>query len=295
MQEEVPDGFVIRERSTRRVYLAESHATDLEALGFVDGTSTHAPVATLHGRLSHQVFVLPGSQVRVLWKRCGRGGLMEPILRDRYLRVDRFFEELRLIRRARDAGLPVAEMLALAVSESTSGWHRVETIYRVVDGAVDVAVALASRTLDPASRRSLLREVAATLRRFHGHGFLHGDLNVKNILWRATPAGGFDVTLIDLDPCTGALSARRATPQRNLLRLFRSYYKGERIGRFRLSVADLYAFVDEYFRADDAATRQFWSVAAGRRQRWEWLPVKRQGRSPLDPRSRSSRPHGIAL
>ncbi len=293
MEGDIPADFLVREIGARRVYVAREHAEALEELGFVDGHPAGRPVATLSGRARHPVYLLPRTEERVLWKRCGRGGFMEPVLRDRYLRVERFFEELRLIAAARSAGISVAETLGLAVSELRSGWRRVEMVHRIVEGAQDLGAALESKAFDGRDRRALLRAVAALLRRFHGHGFLHGDLNVRNILWRSNSARGFEVTLIDLDPTLGLLAAPRATPQRNLLRLFRSYYKGERTGRWRLPIADLCVFVDEYFRSDRAARRQFWRLASRRRQRWEWLPMRRERERSSRGRRAASHPAGL--
>ncbi len=83
---------------------------------------------------------------------------------------------------------------------------------------------------------------------------------------------------VDLDP-------RHASSSRsNILRLYRSYLKGEMTGSWKLSPIDLYRFLHEYFRGDTAALRVFWKVAARRRRfhilrrvRRSWRPDRVEG------------------
>ncbi len=262
------DGYTRETCATRTVYIREGCRDRVAALGFVAGHAVSAPIEQCGGRVLHDVHqLLDGT--RVLWKTCRRGGLIEPILGDRHFDVRRFFAELRITAQAEARGIRVAPVLALAISPYKNRLHgngatgiskRVEILTAMIDGAADVGDTLVRGTFSTDQRRRLTRAMATELRSFHGAGFHHGDLNLKNILWREREDGSIEVTLIDLDP--GAGPAPAATPRhRNLLRLWRSYLKGERAGRWRVPVTDLYRFAHEYFRADRVAITGFWQRA----------------------------------
>lgn len=269
-QPATPTGFVLREVGDRRVYMAADWVVALEQLGFADGEASAQPLGALGGRVPHPVYRLPGTDESVLWKHCQRGGFMQHVLADRYRSTARFLRELVLCREARARGVRVADTIGLAIEHTPAGFKRVEMVTRMVDDARDLADALAVAALSAEDRRQLLRAIGTELRRFHGHGFLHGDLNVKNILWRAAgrdAAGGYEVYLIDIDPRDERLPGQ--SPGHNLLRLYRSYFKGERRGDWQLSLTDLYGFLDAYFGSDRAAARGLWQRGRRRRARWE--------------------------
>ncbi len=255
----LPQGYIEHRSGNRICFLKEDLQSLLGELGFLDGAPSRAAESTLVGREEHPVFTLPGAGFRVLWKRCRRGGLVEPILKDRHLGMGRFLRELHLCVSARQAGIPVAETLAVAVENTPLGWKRVELLTRVVDGARDLEQALLDDELPPPVRQRLIRRAAHELRRFHGCGFVHGDLNLKNVLWRVTDDHEITVTFIDLDP--GPLGRPLATPQKNLLRLYRSYLKGAMRDRWQVSALDLYRFGHGYFRGDRAALLTLFAAA----------------------------------
>ncbi len=272
------EGYERRRAAGRSVYFLAEYGAALEKLGFMEGRSSEQPIGVLEGRRPHPVYRLPGSEIAVLWKSCSRGGLMEPLLGDRHWRVQRFFDELRVVRAARAAGLGVAELLALAIQDAGSGWKRVEIIARVEEGSRDLAAALTPSARDFPFRQALGRSIAHELRRFHSLGFLHGDLNVKNILWRAARDGTFAVTLIDLDLSPARI--RLATPLSNLLRLYRSIRKGEVAGDWRLSTTDLYRFLSEYFQGDRNGVRHFWREGRRRLRRLHPRAAARRAPAP---------------
>lgn len=286
MSTPLPPGYVQRTCGRRTVVVAEELGPAIEALGFVGGAPRVAAEGTATGRIAHPVLRLPEDGRRVLWKRCGRGGWIEPILKDLHLGTDRFLRELALTERARLAGVPVARILALAFHPAGAGWQRAELLSEIVEGARDGAAAL---TLpDVSRRRALVLAAARELRRFHGLGFLHGDLNVRNLLWREE-AGQPRITFIDLDPARAPAPSRPTAPLANLLRLARSVERGEREGRWQLSSTDRYRFLREYFRGDRPGLCEFWARAARQRRR-------RRAVARLRPTPRASDPprHGEA-
>ncbi len=259
----IPTGYCMRQVGSRTVVLRQDLEAQLTRLGFPEGAPRVEPETRLGGRVPHPVYALPGSGLRVLWKRCRRGGWVEPILGERHWNTARFWKELHITAAAHAQGLPVAEVLGLAIEPLGKGWKRVELISPLVEGARDLAAGLTE--LEPRRRRAVLRQCAGVLSEFHSAGFLHGDLNVKNLLWRVASDDSVVVTLIDLDQGPLRFPGNARSPLGNLLRLHRSYLKGERAGRWRLPSSDLYAFLLEYFHGDGAAVRDFW-VRARRRK-----------------------------
>ncbi|MFN0060032.1 MAG: lipopolysaccharide kinase InaA family protein [Planctomycetota bacterium] len=267
MAESLPDGFADhREPNGRRVYFRADLAAPLAALGFLSGTCRLPATGRIAGRGSHSIYELPDHAMHVIWKHCRRGGMIEPLLGDRHWNVRRFLDELRLTERARRAGLRVAEIVGLAIAGDTGRWKRVEILTRLEPDAVDLAEALSSAQLSTDLRRAILLAAATELRRFHGLGFLHGDLNVKNLLWRQRESADVEVILIDLDPAGTRLTLSGHTAQGNLLRLLRSYYKGLRRQEWHLSRTELLRFALRYFRGDHTSLRDLWRTL--RRRGW---------------------------
>jgi hypothetical protein len=115
--------------------------------------------------------------------------------------------EWRNLRRARTAGIPAVEPLALA--ERSAGLRREALLLtRAAPGATPVEAAL--RDLDAPGRQALLAQAAALARRLHEAGLWHRDLHVGNLL-----RAGDELLLVDLQklvalpfPLPDALRAR---------------------------------------------------------------------------------------
>ena len=120
----LPEGYIEHRSGNRICFLREDLKSPLRKLGFLDGAPSRAAESTLAGREEHPVFTLPEAGFRVLWKRCRRGGLVEPILKDRHLGMGRFLRELHLCVSASQAGIPVAETLAVAVQRTPTALTR---------------------------------------------------------------------------------------------------------------------------------------------------------------------------
>jgi len=269
MSNPLPAGFITSGDDRRRVHLRADLADSIGALGFVSGEARGESTGALTGRLSHRTYEL-GTRA-VLWKKCRRGGLAQPVLGDRHFGVRRFLDELALTEAARQAGIRVAEILAVAIERQRAGFE-VELLVTVEPGTADVAQALAEL---PVERRvGIVEGVAKELRRFHGSGFLHGDLNVKNILWREDSTEGAEITLIDLDPGSPRRPGSHRTALGNLLRLCRSYFKGECRGQWCMSLTEQYRFLDRYYRGDRSAVQDFWRRAT-RKRRAQYLKYSR--------------------
>ncbi|MEN1728379.1 MAG: 3-deoxy-D-manno-octulosonic acid kinase [Pseudomonadota bacterium] len=108
-----------------------------------------------------------------------RGGLMAPMLRDRYLFLgherSRSFREFDVLQHLFQAGLPVPEPLA-ALCERSGFSYRAALITREIEGAQ--ALADIALSLHPEDWKTLRK----VLDRFFDAGLLHPDLNARNVL-----------------------------------------------------------------------------------------------------------------
>lgn len=208
------------------------------------------------GRAATALVSVPGGGPRVVVRRLRHGGLLAPLLRDRYVSPARVLGELDATARLREAGAPVPEpILALATRRGIAFSLALATVHE--EGAVDALSFLAS---EPEDER-LVRAAAAVggaLRRFHDAGGHHPDLHVKNLLLRETRAGA-DALVIDLD--RGRLGAPPGPGERaaEIGRLGRSLLKrrvSERVGE-RGAAAFLAAYCAGDRALRDALMRRF--------------------------------------
>jgi 3-deoxy-D-manno-octulosonic acid kinase len=199
------------------------------------------------GRTPTALVSVPGGGPRVVVRRHRHGGLLAPLLRDRYASPARVLRELDVTARLRAAGAPVPEpVFALARRLGIGFTLALATMYE--EGAVDALAFLAS---EPGNER-LVRAAAAVggaLRRFHDAGGRHPDLHVKNLLLRETRAGA-DALVIDLD--RARIDAAPGAPERaaEIGRLARSLLK--RRVALRVGERGAAAFLAAYCAGDRA-------------------------------------------
>jgi hypothetical protein len=206
---------------------------------------------------------LPDGSGAVL-RKYRRGGLAGRLLPDRFPGYGRPIEELLVTERARKAGLPVPEPLAIIYK---SAWflRSCYLLSREVEGARTLAGSLAAAPEEGAGH--LLFATARLVRSCHDAGLVHGDLNLGNILvvhgdpaqaGRAdrSPAPGLVVLDLDrarFDPA-GASDRDRFD---NLSRLARSHEKtfgrpgpwGGCAGGIEAALVSAYAGSDEKLHA----------------------------------------------
>lgn len=153
-----------------------------------------------------------------------RGGLVAPVLGDRYLwsgrARSRGFAEFMLLARLSAQGLPVpAPLAARCVRHGV--YYTADLITRAIEGTHTLAQAIAAQHLDA----TLAGRVGELVARFHAAGVDHADLNAHNIL-----VAQEGLWLIDFD--RGEIRATgTAWKLANLARLKRSLLKVGACGR----------------------------------------------------------------
>jgi hypothetical protein len=132
-------------------------------------------------------------------RRYVHGGLLGALLGDRYWqRPSRPLRELIATEAARTAGIVAPEVLAAIVQPAAAGGllYRGVLVTRALAGRRALAEVLRAAT-DDAGRRAWIACAVRTVRRLHGAGIHHPDLNVSNVLVGDDPQD--DAALIDFD------------------------------------------------------------------------------------------------
>lgn len=133
----------------------------------------------------------------------------------------------------------------------------------LIDGCYFVSTACSDRSLLPVLvkvpdyDRQLADSLTAFLVELHTKGFLHGDLNLNNILYRKEPDGTFTFTVIDTNRSTFCHAPtprqclenlKRVTHRRDLLQYMVEKYAALRGWDIRQSVQQVMAALDKFER-----------------------------------------------
>lgn len=176
---------------------------------------------------------------RVLWvRRYRHGGLVGPLLADRYGGPRRGVRELRILAHLCRGRVAVPEPAFLEVRPAG-------VLVRMRLGTWDLpGRPLTEALAGPATgRRAAAREAGRAVRRLHDAGVVHGDLHIGNVLWDGRRAG-----ILDLDSARfpGVVGAEARWGE--ILRLLRSARK--RRASLACSNRDALRFLDAYAGGD---------------------------------------------
>jgi 3-deoxy-D-manno-octulosonic acid kinase len=203
--------------------------------------------------------VLDGS--RVVVRHARRGGLVGRIIPDTFFGRCRPFRELLVAEKARNIGIPTAEVVAAVRRGALGPFYRGDVYTKEVTGAVDLLNYLTSMAqhADRCSlraKRDTLREAGRIVRVAHDAGLFHADLQLKNIL--ARDDGKPAIFLIDLDKAKWHKRLPHSLRMMNLIRLARSAAKAARSG-VSISRTDMLRFLIGYIGPDEPRKlRVYW-------------------------------------
>lgn len=163
----------------------------------------------------------------LLVKQACRGGWLAHVNRERFFRLERFHDELSASRAARLGGLPAGETLAITLRRAGIGWNA-WIASRWIEPAEDLLRTWLT-TSAGAQRAALWSAAVAFVDTIAAQGILHADLNLGNLLVRAS-SSGWSFWLIDFDRARSLTrpltAAERLTMQQ---RLERSRRKAEQL------------------------------------------------------------------
>lgn len=165
---------------------------------------------------------------RLLLKKSRRGGLYGKLKGDIYRSDYESISEIFLTESAWKKGVPVA--LIAFVMTARAGEGRLASYWRGYSASIKVTGGRSlgdwlSSSSSGKERGEVLVAAAEAIKRAHGRGFEHGDLNLGNLLVAKSEQGDFSGWLIDLSHSTlgGVLPFKRRLG--NLVRLYRSAEK----------------------------------------------------------------------
>lgn len=244
-----PDGFnrVVAEPG-RRLLLRADVADELQ-LEMRKGYHHSGKLSRFTGRESLRTVSLSNGE-NALIRTYHHGGLLRWISGKTFFSwPPRPFHELAITEEVRRRGVPTVEVYGAAIEGSFGPFYRGWLVTRELKDSYDLWTALHNGFVGKWTAEKVLRSVASSLRYLHYQGVYHSDLNLKNILVRAEPAG-VKSYIIDFDKAVlfpGELPRRLA--EKNLRRLLRSVWKLDRQRQY-LTAADWDDLVSWYHQAD---------------------------------------------
>lgn len=188
----------------------------------------HRQSRALSGRAPVFVATLSDdASTTIVVRHSWHGGLLAPITGDRFLKPSRAPLELMRSHMLRDCGIPTPEVIAFALYPAGMGFVRVDVATRYLPDSYDFAAVLSGLSPD-VNRGEAFAAIEVLLRQLSRSGFVHPDLNIKNILLHRKD-NTVVATVLDVDVMQWNQNAIAATTtQRNAERLLRSLIKARR-------------------------------------------------------------------
>ncbi|MFH1037889.1 MAG: lipopolysaccharide kinase InaA family protein [PVC group bacterium] len=261
----LPEGFGCLTAGGRICIFQDRWENEIRRLD-ENGLPTGSERGHLRGR-GHPA-VLPVGPEKLVVRHYYHGGIFRRLTRDLFLNLRRPLNEISILAAARKAGISVPEPAGLLIETVPPVFCRADLVTVYVPGSQDLLAYYREFPFSPGfgDRREKRRIIAAAAREvslLHRAGIVHGDLQVKNIMIRKTPAD-LRIFILDFDR-----ARRTAIPgarvRKNLLRLYRSFRKMS-LSLPRVSRYDPVRFLRAYAPEEKEFRRS--TVGAVRRRRW---------------------------
>jgi len=177
------------------------------------------------------------------------GGLLAPLLGDLYLGAPRFFREAALARQLAEGGVRTPAVLA-GVRYRVGPAHRADIATAQAAGVDLVELFYGERPPAGEARAAALAAVGRLVRRLHDLGYVHPDLQLRNLLVKT--GGGREglAWLLDVDTCRRMRANGDAERARNLDRFYRSWAKWNGLRGVRLTDKDRAVFSAAYLTGE---------------------------------------------
>lgn len=164
---------------------------------------------------------------RVVVREYLHGGLRETVLRRLFATwPPRPVRELAVAGELKSRGIKVTEVLGVQVSRRWGPFYAGAILTRYVPDSANLWTYLKDFHGEAEARERFLVSVGRFLKRVHGAGVYHGDLNLRNLLVQGSSCGEAEIFLIDLDrSIVRRLPLSKRLARRNLRRFVRSARK----------------------------------------------------------------------
>ena len=176
------------------------------------------------------------------------GGTLAPLLGDLYVGRPRFYHEADLARRLAEGGVRPPAVLA-GVRYRAGPAHRADVATEQVAGADLVEVFFGDRPPQGPRRAAALEALGRLVRRLHDFGYVHPDLQLRNLLLTGEP-GPPRAWLLDVDTCRPMRRDGDVERARNLARFYRSWAKWNALRGGRLTDQDRALFSVAYLTGE---------------------------------------------
>jgi hypothetical protein len=222
------NGFTRITAEPRRRFLLRADMADQLQIDMFRGGNHPGQLSRFVGRETLKTVTLKGGE-NALIRTYRHGGVFRWITGKTFFSwPPRPFRELLITEELRRRGVPTVEVYGAGVEGIFGPFYRGWLITRELKDSYDLWTALQSGFVREWTVDKVFRSVASSLRAMHREGIYHSDLNLKNILVKAEPAG-VKAYVIDFDKAVlfvGGLPAPLA--EKNLRRLLRSVSKLDR-------------------------------------------------------------------
>lgn len=193
-----------------------------------------------------EVFGVTLGSRRAVVRHARRGGLLGPLLGDRYRGRPRFAREMKICRDLQADGISTPDVLA-GVMYQTGAVHRADTATARVDGRDLAEIFFGNDPPSGAERTAILQEVGELVGKLYRVGFVHPDLQLKNILIETAGGPRLKAWLLDVD--TVRRMSGPGTRLQNLRRFYRSWDKWNEKQGMKLTRKDREHFSEGFARA----------------------------------------------
>jgi 3-deoxy-D-manno-octulosonic acid kinase len=242
------DGFTRITPEPHRRFLVRADVADQLQIERLRGSHHPGQVSRFAGRETLRSVTLKNGE-NALIRAYYHGGVFRWITGKTFFSwPPRPFRELAITEELRRRDVPTIEVYGAGVEVLIGPFYRGWLITRELKGSYDLWTALQNGFVRKWTAEKVLRSVASSLRSLHREGVYHSDLNLKNILVKAEPAG-VKAYIIDFDKAVlfvGDLPDPLV--KKNLRRLFRSVSKLDPQGQY-MTAAEWNNLVKWYHQA----------------------------------------------
>ncbi len=260
---DLPAGYFVDEAPGGVMAVHVDYAEALRHVGFGPESDGGVSTSDLHGRR-------PLSEIRVgderlVLRRYSHGGLLRWATGSRFLDAERPFRELILADALAKSRIPTLEVVAARARYAVGGGWYLDLLTRRLEGSLDLGLVLdriGTGELGDAARSQVATSLGHLLRRLHGFGLLHADLQPRNLLVLEADLALDDseeepeplpIWVIDLDRSAFVGDLTEPERRKNLRRLFRAIDRRDKRGGRYLRRGDFVRF----FRAYDASGQRW--------------------------------------
>jgi tRNA A-37 threonylcarbamoyl transferase component Bud32 len=253
----IPPAYSLIEQGKRAIIVKDDWKKKLLPAGIADPDfflkQSFPKEENYFGRGALKVIPIPGeSNERIVIRHFQRGGMIHKLIPDLYFGTSRPLKELWVGYRAKEKGVPIADIVAACHTKVFWKFHQGDLVTREIKEGKDLATYLKElgqpltkgKVLE---KRSVIKVVGALVRSMHEAGIFHGDLNLKNIILQTTDPQNIKGFLIDFDKSFVRSHLKENLRIRNLLRLNRSAEKFKKQG-LPLTRTDVLRFLLAYFQ-----------------------------------------------